>query len=137
MVKNKAFVLVELLIAVAILGVVLFYLTPTTVDLFKTETSKDTLTINSITKKASEKAKQINKPQAIWGMKGSTSIHFDNKSYQLSESVFDVKINSSYQTNDRYEFFVYPQGLMDNVVIFLSDDKKMVSNPLLARFKVE
>jgi len=135
--KNKAFVLVELLIAVAILSVVLFYLSPTTVNLFKTDISEDVLIINSIAEKALTKAKKTNRPQVIWGIKGSTNIHFDNKSYQLSESIFDVKINGLYQTNDRYEFFVYPQGLMDNVVIFLSNDKKILSSPLLVGFRLE
>ncbi len=133
----RGFVLVELLIALAILSIVFFYLTPVSVNIFKSQKNLDLDKLNSIVQLAYKKAKNSGLPQVIWGLKGSNNIHFDKKLFYISKDVFDVKVNSHYQDREKYIFFVYPTGIMDKVSLTLFGDKKIVSQPLLLRFEIE
>ncbi len=133
----KGFVLIELLIALAILSVIFFYLTPIGVNMFTPQSNKDVEKLNMLVKKAYEKSKDTGMPQMIWGLKGSNNIHFNKKLFYLSKDVFDVSVNAVYQQGDKYYFLVYPTGIMDKVAITLFGNKKVVSSPLLLRFGVE
>jgi len=133
----KGFVLVELLIALAILSIVFFYLTPVSVNIFKSQKNLDVDKLNSIVQLAYKKAKSSGLPQVIWGLKGSNNIHFDRQLFYISKDVFDVKVNSLYQEGEKYIFFVYPAGIMDKVSLTLFGDKKIISYPLLLRFEIE
>ncbi len=133
----KGFVLIELLIALAILSVVFFYLTPITVNVFKTTKSADAQKITSLVSSAFEKAKKTGLPQFIWGVKGSVNVHFDNLTVKLSDEVSSVLVNGEYQNGLEYRFRVYPYGIVDGVKITLLNNKNIVSHPLLLRFSLE
>ncbi len=133
----RGFVLVELLIALAILSIAFFYLAPVSVNIFKTTQNKDIEKLNSIVQMAYKKAKESSMPQMVWGIKGSNNIHFDKKIVYLSKDVFEAKINEKYENGDKYFFFIYPFGIMDRVSLSFFGNKKIKSHPLLLRFDVE
>ncbi len=126
--------LIELLIALAILSIVFFYLAPVSVNFFKKSNDKNIEQLDTAVTMAYKKARQTGMPQIIWGVKGSNNIHFDGKLIYISNDVFDVKVNGSYQYGDEYYFFVYPNGVMDRVSMILFGNIKLYSFPLLLRF---
>ncbi len=132
----RGFVLIELLVVLAILSVVFFYLTPISVNIFKTTDNSGLNGINSIVKAASAEAKKTGFAQYIWGEKGSNRLHFGKKSVTLPADVLSVRVNKRYQEGLEYRFRVYPCGIMDKVEIDLYGGKKLISVPLLARFSL-
>ncbi len=133
----RGFVLIELLIVLAILSVVFFYLTPTSVNLFKANRNVDVEKLNSVINMALSEAQESGFPQYIWGEKGSNNIHFGKRTVSLSGDVFSVKVNGKYQEGLEYRFRVYPCGVMDSVKMVLYGEKKLVSLPLLTKFSQE
>ena len=131
----RGFVLIELLIALAILSVIFFYFAPVSVNLFQPTTNEDAKKLNLLIEKAYKKARETGLPQYIVGEKGSKTVFFGKRSVRLSGEVFTVEVDGNYQRGLSYRFGVYPCGVMDKVKMVLYGEKELVSLPLLAEFK--
>ncbi len=133
---RSGFVLIELVIAMAIISVLFFFFMPR-VAFFLTikKADEDVSILNEITEMAYKDAVDTGNSSIIWGIKGSSNIHYRDKKFVLPHEVFSVKVNGEYQEGLRYYFFVYPDGIMDRVKMVFENDKVMISNPLLLFWK--
>ena len=133
----RGFVLVELIIVLFILSVLFFYLIPSVTNFHSKTVQKDINKLNKIIEIAYNLARKRGEPIEIWGVEGSKLVHLNGKNIELSEEIFEVKINGNSTYGLKYDFYIYPDGIMDKVVMELANYKKIISKPLLMRFYLE
>ncbi len=133
----RGFALVELIIVLFILSMGFLYLIPSITNFHSKTVQKDINKLNKAVEMAYNLARKEGEPIGIWGVMGSRLIHLNGKKIELSEEVFEVKINGNNTYGLKYNFYIYPDGIMDKIVIELANYKKIISKPLLMRFYLE
>ncbi len=132
----RGFTLFELLVALVIIGISLFYLLPKNLRL-KTTKTEELRNLNRAVSFAYKLSKSTGEAEPICGDKGSSSVFVRDKKFVLKREVFEVEVNGQYPEGLKYCFLVYPQGLMDRVLIRFGDEKRAISEPLLLGFVFE
>ncbi len=131
----RGFTLIELLVALVIVSIALFYVLPKTLN-FYVKTDKNLNKLDKAILLAKKIAVASGEAQGICGEKGSDTLFVEDQKFELKSEIFDVKVNENYVDGLQYCFYVYPQGVMDRVILKLSNGENLISKPLLLRFSI-
>ncbi len=137
--RNRAFTLIEILIVLAILGLMMMAITPV---LGERTVKGDALTafFNDLLKEHYDLARNEGVPVEILGFKGSGNmVKYDGTRISIPDvkSIQSARVNGQNTPGLEYSITVYPDGLCDYFVLETDDNMRIVSSPLLMVIKKE
>ena len=133
MLRKKAFTLIEILVVIAILGLMMMAVTPILGER-AAKGDPQTAFFNDLLKEHLEIAKTEGVPIEILGFKGSNNMikHDGNRvSIPGIKSVQSAYINGENTAGVEYTITVYPDGLCDHFVLDTDSYVRIESFPLL------
>ena len=133
MLRSGAFTLIEILVVIAILGIMMTAVVPVLGDR-TARGDEQTAFFNDLLKEHLAVAKNEGVPVGILGFKGSNNmVRYDGLRVSIPniESVQSARINGENTAGIEYVITVYPDGLCDYFELDTDGDIRIESSPLL------
>ena len=136
--NRNGFTFVEILVVMLIISIGLFVLVPRLAPRILEPTSPLEKKVNSVITKALEKAGEAGRAEEITFILGSGSFRMEDEEFKLPEglTVTDALVNDKRADALAVTVKAYPAGIIDYFELTLSDNSKLVSQPLLAEVEL-
>ncbi|GMT47915.1 hypothetical protein MNBD_NITROSPIRAE03-320 [hydrothermal vent metagenome] len=136
--NRNGFTFVEILVVMLIISIGLFVLVPRLAPRILEPTSPLEKKVNSVITKALEKAGESGRAEEITFILGSGSFRMEDEEFKLPEglTVTDALVNDKRADALAVTVKAYPAGIIDYFELTLSDNSKLVSQPLLAEVEL-
>ncbi|MDR0453214.1 MAG: prepilin-type N-terminal cleavage/methylation domain-containing protein [Deferribacteraceae bacterium] len=137
MLREKAFTLIEILVVIAVIGIMMMAMTPVLGERIA-KGDAQTAFFNDLLKEHLEIAKAEGVPVEILGFKGSDNmIKYDGDRISIPgiKSVQSARINGENSEGVEYLITVYPDGLCDHFVLE-TNSLIIESSPLLMTVRI-
>ncbi|NOX19775.1 MAG: prepilin-type N-terminal cleavage/methylation domain-containing protein [Nitrospirae bacterium] len=137
--EAKGFTFIEMMVVLAIMSVAMFVLVPRVINGILERGTIPLSEMNKLLDKAKHEAASKKETLKLKFVLGSNNYYYGEKQYSLPEGaeLLEARVNEKRPEGLEFSVRIYPDGICDYFRLKLSNDKRIVSRPLLCEVKIE